>query len=259
MKSYQLFVIFAVIFNAVTITAKAAPITFTGAELANLPAVSFPSGNQTIIGDSLFLEPGTAFRPIYLALPLDGFNVDRSNIGVSIEITRLADRNGGEDFNFRFGITDGTFGFTNLFFNPATPGSLRPRAEIVRIDTDFTFFPTVTSLGSGAEGAAAVGSTSKLNYTFRATPTTSFVDTSLDQGPVHTGGTSQLLQAGAPLTLIIGGGLLDVDYLINSLTFTNGVTTAVSEPEPGQLLLLSFSLLGLSLHLHRRRKREDLL
>jgi len=34
----------------------AAPISFTGAELANLPDITFPTGIRTIIGDSLRID-----------------------------------------------------------------------------------------------------------------------------------------------------------------------------------------------------------
>lgn len=91
--------------------ASAAPISYTGAEFASLSGISFRTGTQTIVGDSLRIE-STALNSVVARLLLDQFMVDVADFVVQIGITRLLHSGGGEDQDPSISITDdvNTFG-----------------------------------------------------------------------------------------------------------------------------------------------------
>lgn len=253
MNNKKLFGLLSMIYSAVALPAFAAPITFTGAELATLPNSSFPTAGQTILGDDLRFDP-TINQAILYQLDLSDFIVDPSEISVSVNFTRLLGDLGLINQAFRIGLYDGQNYFHSVFFDLSSSNALQARHRIDLLSSDGRSRLPNISLETGPSISAPVDSLVQLDFTIRATPTLTEISGAINQSADFSSQTPLLLNTNNNLSLLLAGTNNGENYLINSLTFTNGLNIPVEVPEPGHLLGLSFVLMALSLYLHRRQK-----
>jgi len=244
------FVLSLIIFNA---TASAAPISFTGAELLSATGISFPTGTRTVVGDSLQIE-STALNSVVARLPLDQFVIDLSDFEVQLNITRTLDIFGAEDSDPSISITDGV----NVIQAGFGDGSGLNFFSAVRtgvLTSDETAFVSRTGLDLSDPTPIAVGSAYTGRFRINATATATFLSADLNGGNAPSSATTPTVfdPSNGGLSLLLAGNHVGETYLINSLTFTRGVSLATAVPEPNALAGLGVGLLGFSLYRRRRR------
>jgi len=232
--------------------ASAAPLSFTGAELTTLTGASFPTGGQTIIGDSLRFDP-TILRPILYRLDLSDFNVDPSEIAISVQVTRLLSDGGALDNDFHIGIYDGQTYFHSIFLDIIPPNLARRHFASSLIDGGTSFESSMLP-GQSAEIVAPAGEFAQYDVTIRATPTFTEILSDANQSGSFSNQTSTLLDNNAGLSLVFAGQNIAENYLVNSLTFTRGVSLPTAVPEPSALAGLGLGFLGFAGLMRRRRK-----
>lgn len=241
-------IVFAVL--ALIPSARAVPITFTGAELASLPGASFPTGGQMVIGDDLRIDATEGFTALY-RLDLDEFIIDRSDFGFSLEFTRLNSDSGLNEQEFFIGFFDGRFLYSASFFGRDT-GQTTAQNIILRLNEDGTEL-----LGPGFAGASSPTATSsigdilQLDFRLQATLDDTIISHAFDGSDFFPNSTLEPLLPGSDLSLVIFNfNNTEQNFLFNSLTFTNGVSAV---PEPGALGGLGLGMLALTGFMRRRR------
>lgn len=250
------FVLILSLFSVPT-SAFAVPITFTGAELAALPGASFPTGGQSIVGNSLRIDirriTGILFR-----LDLNQFVVDSSNIGISVNTTRLRRDDGRQDQDIYIGIHDGQHFFSTFFVDNITP-------DIVVQNRVHAFSRSALTLSNirfadiGPRTVFDVDTRPQLNLTVRATPSATLITSQVNQGQSFTSTSPVGLNRNAGLSLLFAGDQSGENYLINSLTFTSGVSfpappaPPAAVPEPSALGGLALGMMALGFGLYRRK------
>lgn len=236
-------------FGLIFLSSKAlsAPITFTGAELAALPGGSFPTGTQSIIGDSLRFNP-TASDVVLYRLDLNSFALDPNNINISVNVDRLLDDAGSADQDIRIGIYDGQNFFNTTFIDLSSPQSIRPENQVDTVNASVTQLTSNLLRDIGPFIPSAIGSVAQLDVTIRATPTSTTIIGEVNQGGGFATTTSRVLDVNANLSLLIVNQTFRENHIINSLSLSSGPTAVV---EPASLGITGLGLLGFGLF--RRR------
>lgn len=229
----------------------ATPITFTGAELANLPGASFPTGGQSIVGDDLRIDP-TAENAVLYRLDLSQFIVDPTNISISVNSTRLLRDDNFEDQELRIGLYDGQTFFHTTFVD-FTDQTVEPRIGYSAISNDETLLGRVFIVGSGSNVPSPINSIARLSVTIQAGPTATVVEGEVNGAGGFASEIPTVLDINNGLSLILAGNELGENYLLTSLTFTSDVSLPASVPEPNMLGGLALALTTLGFGLHRRR------
>lgn len=238
-------------FLSFSLPVLSAPITFTGAELANLSGASFPTSGQSIVGDGLRFDP-TIFGAVLYRLDLDNFVIDPTDISFSLAFKRLPNDLGEPDQDIFVGIYDGL----NVF-NTVVDG--RPNEQFRLIHRIDGLNVTETQLGSsffdqaGPVIALPIIPLFELNVTIRATPTNTTLISDVNGSGGISSTVSNLLGTSAGLSLLIIGNEINENHLISSLTFNTGIGLPTTLPEPGPLIGLALGLGVLGFSFYRRR------
>lgn len=233
-------------------SALAAPITFTGAELATLNGASLPTGQERIIGNSLRFDPVPGFSVLY-RLSLDGFTVDPNGVGVSVDLTRLLRDDGIADQDIYIGLYDGQ-NFLNTFFVDTTNTDYAAQNRLDTLAIDETTIALGSILGTGAFTSSPIGSVAQLDVFIRALPSGTEIIGNVNQAASVSSTTATRLDFDRGLSLIIAADNEPGEvYQIDALTFTSGVSFPTAVPEPGALGGMAFGLLALGLGRYRRR------
>lgn len=245
------YLVLALTLATISSQTSATPVTFTGAELANLPGVTFPSGTQSIIGNGLRLENLTGDGVIY-RLPLDGFSIDPTNIGLSISYEQSLRTDGIADQDLFLGIYDGAHYFSSVaidFFPEML--ELQNRVSILSVAEDRLATRTFREIGPHL--TFNTGTTAQFDVSIQATPSGTLISGAFNGSGPFVSSTPTLFDSGGNLSLLIAGNSPGENFLINSLTFTSGLSgpTAISEPSMFGGLALGLMTLGL----YRRRRR----
>lgn len=241
----------------ITLSVEAAPITFTGAELAALPNATAVGGIHTISGDSLLIT-ATSDRQILFNLNLSDFVLDGSDIGFVANVTRLTTSGGFRDNDIRLGLTDTRNYVYAEFNNLSTAPNVVPRHNRSFITNGGLNFSGASPFGVGTGFGYEFGQAANLGVIIRpAAGFTQIFSTFNGQGGfTSVTDTNRLDPVFFDLSFTIGGFLNTQRYLINSLTFNSGVALPEpqSVPEPAPLAGLGLGLLGLGGFIQRRRK-----
>lgn len=220
---------------------QASPVTFTGAELLNLPAVSFPNGQPPLDADTGIVFNRPPGSRILASIALDGVIGSTDSFTASLNANR---RSG--DFDLSVAIMDGVRG-VGATIADNFGGQLIAFPDIALPSAQQANRGSVGVFESGV-GYPGVGGDFDVSYDF----------TIFDVGVAVTFGLfGQSLSFFSPVSLNRANGLsliLISDpnassseiYEINSLTLQN---TQVSEPQ--YLAFFAFSLLGFLIY--RRR------
>lgn len=234
---------------AMVSTGRAATINYTGADLYNDPAVSFPSVQPNVVGTSLEFPAGSGHSAIQLKLPLssaDSFifiaSVSRTaddrdfdpyfvlgdgSIILGAVSANANDGPGGDDGSggFAFSCTAGSISacedpvFSELFES----ASVLPLESLI-VELAFTLGPSSTSIALSFSGA----STGSGSYTFNTA-----------------------LNRNALFFAILDDNDANASYRLNSLSIT-------TVPVPAALPLLASGLGGLGFVAHRRSRKATL-
>jgi len=228
-----------------------APITFTGTELSTLPGASFPTGGNATVGDDLRFDP-TLFGAVLYRLDLSDYVVDTNDIGFSLTFTRLLNDGGDLDQDISIGIYDGQT-FFNAVFDGEPSDQARPQHRVDALNATETQLAPVTFLRFGAFTPSPGDSLVQLDVTLRATPSETTLISEVNSAGAISSTVSTVLQANSGLSLLIIGNETNENHLINSLTFTSGISLPTTVPEPGAMggLALGLGMLGFSFY--RRR------
>lgn len=233
--------------------ALAAPISFTGAEFAALPGLTFPTGTQTIIADSLRID-ATSGLGFLASLPLGQFNVDVEDFEVQIDITRLLRDDGVIDQAPFIYLSDGLNLFGGIFFD-ASSSATRTQARRDEIRSEGLPLIGREGFDQSAGTPVAINSNYLATIGVQATATNTTITTDINNGAVSsTGITTAILDSrNGGLSLTFAANSSSENYIINSVTFTRGVSTPTAVAEPGALggMLLGLATLGFGLY--RRR------
>jgi len=238
-------------FSAPTI---AAPITLTGAEFASLSGITFPTGTQTIVGDSLRIDVMDTLS-VVASLALDQFNVDVSDFEVQIDITRLIRDDGVVDFDPLIYLSDGLnlFGGQFLDFVDDAIGVATRQDEL---SSDGQSLIRIRSFNLSPTIPVAVNNSFLAIIGVQATSIQTNITGSINNEVANSAGTTSTLfnfSNGGP-SLVIVSSDFNENYLINSVTFSRGVSVAAI-PEPGTLGPMTLGLVILGLASYRRRFR----
>lgn len=232
--------------------AFAVPISFTGAEFATLPGITFPTGIQTIVGDSLRID-ATNSRSIVAALPLDSFNVDVSDFEVQFNMTRLRRDDGIAEQNPFIYLSDGRNLFGGFFFD--VPLGYRTGARRDELGVDGQSLILRQFLGNTNETPVPVNGDYLATIRIRSSASNTIITSTVNNGlRISSGTTATLFNPGnGGASLLFSSDFFSENYLINSVTFTRGVSAPAAVPEPGALggMLLGLTTLGFGLY--RRR------
>lgn len=247
------YLILAISLFTISTQTSATPVTFTGAELADLPGATFPTGIQTIIGDDLRID-NTIGAGIIYRLPLDQFDINPENLSLSINYTRLLSDSGSNLQRLRLGVYDGQTLFNVFAFNP---GGDTIRGQITEgfLSPDERNLLATDRFQLGPETPSPIGSIAQLNVLIQASPITTIITGDLNQSGAFSDAVNNILDRNNGLDLIISGDFVGENYLINSLTITSDASGPFAVPESGTLGGLAFGLTSLSLGLYRRRRR----
>lgn len=232
--------IIATVFSFFGIAVHAAPVTFTGAELFNNPAVSFPGDAPTLQGDSLRFE-FPANDSILFSIGLDGLVENPAHLVFSGNLTRV-----GSDHDPRLYLTDGLnavgIRFADIFDNGATDRGL----------ISVSFAQISNGLVSAAGGLALIGDfqyTRDGIYSFNAVIHAQEFGTLVSasaSGFNESRATTAVLNLDRPLSLIFVAAEVNAAqneiYQINSLTLDS---IAAPVPEPGTMGLFLVAVSGL--------------
>jgi len=248
--------ILAAAMTALSAPALASPISFKGAELVSLPNIVFPTGNQTIVGDSLLLNVVGEFSAL-ASLSLDSFNVDVRDFEVQIDVTKLRRDDNVLDQDLRIYLSDGVNVFGGVFVDgsPDNAGTTRVDARRDELLGDGQSFRFIESVGFSTLAPAAFDNNYLATVRIQAAATQTSITGDINNGAVRiTGSTTTLFDPNnGGLSLVIGGSEFGENYLINSVTFTRGVSAPTAVSEPGTLGGLALGLATLGLGLYRRR------
>lgn len=233
--------------------ALAAPITYTGAEFANLPGIAFPTGVRTIIGDSLRIE-ATDNNSAIAILALDQFDVDVGDFEVDVNITRIIADDGRLDQNLFIHLSDGRNLFGGVFVDNIPSVSAQIRRD--ELSSDGQSLMIREELGSSPSILVDINNSYLATIKVQATNTNTTVRGYINNGisATNIGVTSTLFDSrnGGP-SLVLSSNDFNHNYLINSVTFTRGVNASSAVTEPGALGGLALGLATLSFGLYRRR------
>lgn len=235
-------------------SAFATPITFTGAEFANLSNVTFSTGSRSTIGDSLRIN-ATISRSVLAEFSFANFNVDISDFEVQLDLTRRITSDGGFDHDPQIYLSDGRNLFGGSFFDfNLVPVSFQARQQ--ELANDGVDLINLQNLGTSSGISVAAESNFLATIRVQATAANTTITGEANNGAIGlTAVTSTLFDPsnGGP-SLIFASDNANERYQINSISFTRGVTVA----EPGTLASLGFGLMGAGLCLYRRRHRAFL-
>lgn len=232
---------------------SATPISFTGAELAALPSISFPTGTQTIFGDSLRIDASTRNSAI-VRLPFDLFDVDVSDFEVQINFTRLRRDDGLDDHDPTVFLSDG-FNLFGAGFGDSSNNGVNASPRVHSISPDQKSLNFDAPLTRSADIVVPLGSSFLATIRIQSTGISTTITSGFNNGSISATGVSPTLfdpNNGGP-SLIIGSNDVNENYQINSLSFTRGVSLPTAVPEPNALAGLGIGLLGFSLYRRRRR------
>lgn len=233
--------------------ASATPISFTGAELSALPNVSFPTGIQTIVGDSLRID-ASARNSVIIRLPFDQFDVDVSDFEVQVNFTRLRRDDGLDDHDPTVFLSDG-FNLFGAGFGDSFDNRLNTSPRVHNINPDQQSLNFDAPLIRSADLVVPIGSNFLATIRIQSTGINTTITSGFNNGSVSVTGVSPTLfdpNNGGP-SFIIGSNDANENYRINSVTFTRGVSQLTAVPEPNALAGLGIGLLGFSLYCRRRR------
>jgi len=233
--------------------ALAAPVSFTGAEFANLSGITFPTGTQTIIGNSLRID-ATNTNSVIASLPLDQFNADVSNFEVQIDITRLFDDNRSADQDLTIYLSDGRNLFGAQFFD-ATSTDVRGRVRRDELNSDGQSLISREFFDQSSAVPTAINNSYLATTSVQATATNTIIAGDINNGAVSFTETVSTLfdpSNGGPSLVLISNASIE-NYQINSVTFTRGVSAPTAVAEPGMLGGMALSLAALGFGLYRRR------
>lgn len=241
---------------ASTASASATPISFTGAELAGFQGITFPTGTPTVIGNSLRID-ATATNSVLASIPLSQFTVDPSDFEIQLNLTRLLADSGFRDQDFNVYLSDGLNLFGSIFQDVTNPAIIAGnRRDRLSPDGRTIIFEDA---GPGISPFAPVepGESFLASFSLRQVGGNTEITSTVDGFSAATGSFAGLfdLSNGGP-SLVFAGNSNNENYLINSVTFTRGLSpgapTAVSEP--GAIAGLGLGLTTLALSLYRRRR-----
>jgi len=204
------------------------------------------------MGDSVLFEPTRSFS-VLASLPLGQFNVDISDFEVEINMTKLLNDGGRLDQDIQILVSDGRNLFGGLFHNISSRGDelfLQSRRSELLSDGQsvehreiFNPPPFGVSVPADTIYTATIGVRAEASETFiigrinnGALDFTASTTTTFNSG---NGGPSLILASYGP----------QENHLINSVTFTRGVSAPAAVPEPGALggMLLGLTTLGFGL------------
>lgn len=244
-------------FTLVVTPSIAAPLTFTGAEIAQLSNVTLAPDTKVVAGTSLFNGASTTFR--LAEFPLEEFGSGLSNINIIFNVTRLPTVFDGFVQRYQIRISDGL----NIFGTSTSAGL---STTGVRNDDVIRGGVFESEVGSGVSlGTVPLGSgqdlpfnsTFDLDFTIQTRATDSLLSLSFNQAAEFGRSSSRLFDpANGGFSLVLGG-LGPSSYQFNSITFNDGLrpsgflTTQVTEPS--SLAGLSIALLSFAGLIRRRR------
>lgn len=232
--------------------ALAAPISFTGAELANLPGITFPTGTQTIIGDSLRID-ATLGNSVIASLPLSQFNVDVRDFEVQINVTRLLNDASNADQDYEIYLSDGLNLFGGHFVDIGDIIQARIRRDELNSDRQIVMFKDL--LAEASNVPVSINSSYLATIGVQSTATSTTITTEVNNGASSiTASTPILFNAsnGGP-SLALFSNSPSENYQINTVTFTRGVSVPTAVAEPGALGGLALGLATLGFGVFRRR------
>lgn len=221
--------------------AQASPVTFTGADLLNLPAVSFPNGWPPLDADTGIVFNRPPNSAILASIALDGLIGRTNSLTVDLNVNR---RSG--DFDLALAITDGVRGVGAIIADNLG-GQLIASPNILLLTEQEV---DRGSFGVSRNGVGNPGVDSDFDVSYDFIVSDAGVDVSfgfLGQSLSFFSPVALNRASGLSLILIsdINASISEV-YEINSLTLQN---TQVSEPQ--YLAFFAFSLLGFLVY--RRR------
>lgn len=245
-------------FISLSAPALANPISFSGAEIAALPNVSFPTSSSSIDGSSLLLgAEADRANSVLINISLDEFIVDLNNLELRLDLVRLLRDDGAADQNLFVYISDGSNLLGGVF--PDNSTSVRFEARPGILNTGGENFSVGPILGASSFLPVSVGSAFSATLSLQAQAGNTVISGRIDTGSATdsaTQSTTALLNQGNGLSLILGHNTLGENFQINALTFTNGVSFPTTIPEPGAMGGLGLALFALGTGLHRRRNKR---
>jgi len=239
--------------------AFAAPITFSGADLLNLPGATFPFGGRVVSGNGLLInnDPDAIVIGETLAiLPLTQFNVDVSDFTIQLDITRLPDGRGQNNQDLLVVLSDGLNLFGGIFFDNGIDQAVYRTGQPVFL-SGTTIIGFDAAPGQSAGVPTAVGSRYLAGLNFQVTENSTQVIGDINNGTASAAFNSpiSLDPANGGLALHLISFATDGNFQFNTLSFPRGVSLPTPAPEPGTLGGLALGLTSLSLGLYRRRRR----
>lgn len=239
-----------ILYLSIAISASATPITYTGAQLLQLNALSLPQGNPQVFSNQSIAFNAPPDSSIFLSLRLDDLIDNPRNFSVSANFTRRS-----QDLEIFFGLSDGNSYLAAALGNDSNGvlgglyGSVNARGSAILSRTSF---PLVAE----DIGIVPFGNTFTLDFTFTASldqtvaSITAFDDTGTIVRPTP-------IDSSRDLSLIWIADSNSVSsfeiYHLNSITLTSQPEVQ-NIPEPGTLVLTGLPLAGMVGLRYRRRK-----
>lgn len=231
--------------------ALALPISFTGAEFASLPGITFPTGTRTIIGDSLRID-GTSTQAVVASLPLDQFGLNPGGFEVQFNITRLLRDDGNTEQNPFIYLSDGFNLFGATFIDTVEGFGAQIRRD--ELDSDGQSLNRIEFLGTSPITPVAINSDYLATISIEIGTDGTTITGDVNNGAVRrTASTTTVFDPGnGAFSLVLGSNSFTENYIINSVTFRE-VSTVTAVVEPGAFGGMGLGLLTLGLGLYRRR------
>jgi len=212
---------------------QASPVTFTGADLLNLPAVSLPHGQPAFGPGSSIVFDLVEDSSILLSIALDDLVEDPANLSGSINLTR---RTG--DFDPHLILTDGVRG-VGAFISDNDGGGFRGLPDVSLLSAQKIDRGAISPVINGV-GFPELDSSFDLFYNFIVSATG--VSVSIDVlGANLSISSSTVLNQSNGLSLLLVSDLLAAGetYQVNALTLSNALVS-----EPSFLAFIGFPFLG---------------
>jgi hypothetical protein len=248
MKTIVLTALFASLLLGRAVTAETIfSGSWTGADLANDPTVSFPTRSPQLVGNSLQFLAGNQDNVPLIVLPLVPANLlsGTATITINANLTRLPAvySNGPDDFDPTFAVSDG---MNILWFsagdNAGGSGWFGSGNLINNTGGDTIEFTEA--------GFPNVGGSFDVHSQFKLLPASSLISGSFLNGS-YTKTMNTALDSSAALDFRFSGNNKEEQYQINSLSIqVEGV------PEPSTFALLGMSAFGLLAWAWRRNRRS---